>query len=123
MTSPFISSFFPSFLLLTSIHNKCNPLALTLLQPIFFFFLQLSLRLNILMFSSANFLLPSACPTHLMSSPIKRHGWQMVGLKTLETSLLNELFHQVEAGIHVCHKPNNLPLQPTTTENFDPTFS
>ena len=35
------------------------------------------------------FLLPSMCPTHLMSSLIKRHGWQMVGLKTLEISSLN----------------------------------
>ena len=30
----------------------------------------------------------------------------MVGTNTSETSSLNELFHQVWAGTHVCHIPN-----------------
>ena len=66
----------------------------------------LSLGRMSLCFLQPIFLLPSTCSTRLMSSLIKRHGWQMVGLKTLETSSLNELFHQVWAGTHVGHTPN-----------------
>ena len=52
------------------------------------------------------FLLLSVCPTRLMSCLIKGHSWQMVGLKTLEPSSLNELFHQEWDGTHVYQTPN-----------------
>ena len=43
----------------------------------------------------------------------------MVGTNSLETSSLNELFHQVWAGTHVCHTPNNQKPSLILTQQYN----
>ena len=73
-----------------SSHSKCKHTNFDFCTAYFFFFSQFSSSFSV---------------SHTLKSDSET--WlQMVGLDTLETSSLIELFHQVGAGTHVCHTLN-----------------